>query len=685
MNNTFINRVLWGRRARLAPKPAPQILNNIQPSTEQHLLWASWLLLVTAALVRILWLGDFPGGLNQDEASSGYDAWALLSEGIDRHGVSWPVHFIAWGSGQNALYAYLAMPFIALGGLTVTNLRMAAAILGIIGLLIFWRLGRRQDQQLAFWALLIIAVSPWHFMASRWALESNAAPPVVLMALYCFVRAKDDSKWLALGSGMLASAVYAYGTAYFFAPIFMLCAWILIARQKTIPLKWLALSALIAFLVALPIMLFILNNSMGSGHLQFGPITIPKYPSEARYSGMFLPLAEDGWSKIPDNIIQVIQMLLGGNHDGLPWNAAPNWGPQLWLLTPFLLLGAGYALRERDLTDQLMLAWLVCALVTAFCTSANINRINLIWIPSLWLAARGFWLLHHIRLWNHMAQIGMLVLGTFFILYYFISWQQRISENFFPGLGEAIQAVVAEAPVDAPLVITEHSVYTNILFYIQPNPRDYVASAEIPDPHSPFATVNGFGRVHFGINGDSIIKGNHWVAHKSELHQFPLYHFDIQTFGFYAAISRKQEAGSGCYRPLELTRFTGKQDLGTLGINSEVSSYNIGLPIADQIFYSGLGVHGDSSWTMDLHPNDELLEIGMGLSSTSSCSDGMTFKVLLDGKPAFNSGHLRPGGIQFTKIPLNGASKLTLATSAGYNNRCDHGLWVSPMLKRCAP
>ena len=66
---------------------------------------------------RIWEFSTLPPGLNQDEASIGVDAFSLYRFGVDRNGVSYPVHFISWGSGQNALYAYLLIPFIALGGL----------------------------------------------------------------------------------------------------------------------------------------------------------------------------------------------------------------------------------------------------------------------------------------------------------------------------------------------------------------------------------------------------------------------------------------------------------------------------------------------------------------------------------------------------------------------------------------
>ena len=72
------------------------------------------IILIIGIMVRIIGIINFPGGLNQDEASSGYEAWSLLKQGIDRHGKTMPVHFISWGSGQNVLYSYLMIPFIYL-------------------------------------------------------------------------------------------------------------------------------------------------------------------------------------------------------------------------------------------------------------------------------------------------------------------------------------------------------------------------------------------------------------------------------------------------------------------------------------------------------------------------------------------------------------------------------------------
>ena len=57
---------------------------------------AAGLLLALGALLRLCALGALPYGLNQDEASIGYDAWTLLRYGIDRNGYRYPVYPITW-------------------------------------------------------------------------------------------------------------------------------------------------------------------------------------------------------------------------------------------------------------------------------------------------------------------------------------------------------------------------------------------------------------------------------------------------------------------------------------------------------------------------------------------------------------------------------------------------------------
>ena len=100
-------------------------------------------LMLLGALARLLFLSQYPAGLNQDEASAGYEAFCLLTTGADRFGNPWPVLFPSWGSGQNVLYSYLTVPFVALFGLSEWSIRLTAALFGTLTLPVFWDLARR--------------------------------------------------------------------------------------------------------------------------------------------------------------------------------------------------------------------------------------------------------------------------------------------------------------------------------------------------------------------------------------------------------------------------------------------------------------------------------------------------------------------------------------------------------------
>ena len=58
------------------------------------------LLLLFGIIVRCYKFGAIPGGLNQDEAFSAYEAYSLLHYGMDSSGYAFPVYFNAWGSGM---------------------------------------------------------------------------------------------------------------------------------------------------------------------------------------------------------------------------------------------------------------------------------------------------------------------------------------------------------------------------------------------------------------------------------------------------------------------------------------------------------------------------------------------------------------------------------------------------------
>ena len=98
--------------------------------------------MLIATCARFILLGSLPDGVYPDEAYNAYNTWSMMVEGIDSRGYHAPVYFIAWGSGMNVLYAYLALPFFRLFGASLFVFRLPQALVSLAGVAAFYVLGR---------------------------------------------------------------------------------------------------------------------------------------------------------------------------------------------------------------------------------------------------------------------------------------------------------------------------------------------------------------------------------------------------------------------------------------------------------------------------------------------------------------------------------------------------------------
>src|SRR3989344_3705172 len=89
------------------------------------------LILFVALCLRVLWLADFPSGLQNDEASFLYNAKLLSETGKDEDGRGYPIYLNSFIDQKPALYAYLQVPLIRLMGASVWTARLPGAIMGV--------------------------------------------------------------------------------------------------------------------------------------------------------------------------------------------------------------------------------------------------------------------------------------------------------------------------------------------------------------------------------------------------------------------------------------------------------------------------------------------------------------------------------------------------------------------------
>lgn len=177
-------------------------------------------ILVLAFILRVFSLDSLPAGFTPDEASFGYDAYSILKTGKDQWGNSFPLVLKSFGDYKAPLYSYLAIPFVAMFGLSEFSVRLPNALLGslavyIVYLLVKQMFGKSQTtNHYAVITALLLAISPWHIMMSRGAFEANLTTFLMPLAILFFVRKKYLYSSLFFGLNL-----FSYHSAKLVVPI----------------------------------------------------------------------------------------------------------------------------------------------------------------------------------------------------------------------------------------------------------------------------------------------------------------------------------------------------------------------------------------------------------------------------------------------------------------------------------
>ena len=136
--------------------------------------WALAGIIILGFILRVVALNRFPVGFTPDEASFGYDAYSLLQTGKDQWGNTFPVVLKSFGDFKAPLYSYLAVPFVALLGLTKEAVRLPNVLVGIGAILVTYLVVKKlTDEKIGLMAAFLLAISSWHIMMSRGAFEAN--------------------------------------------------------------------------------------------------------------------------------------------------------------------------------------------------------------------------------------------------------------------------------------------------------------------------------------------------------------------------------------------------------------------------------------------------------------------------------------------------------------------------------
>lgn len=230
------------------------------------------LILLLAFSLRVFSLGLLPAGFTPDEASFGYDAYSIIKTGKDQWGKTFPILFESFGDFKSPVYGYLAVPSVAIFGLTKFAVRLPSAIIGTLAVLIVFLLTKEMSKNkklfespstTAFWASLLLAISPWHIALSRGAFEANLTTFFLSFGVLLFLKGLEKPRLLIWSSVVFGVNLFTYHSAKFVTPVIVLILILLYKKTLFKVDKKLLINSLVIFLFSIVVTAY--SFSMGAG------------------------------------------------------------------------------------------------------------------------------------------------------------------------------------------------------------------------------------------------------------------------------------------------------------------------------------------------------------------------------------------------------------------------------------
>lgn len=501
--------------------------------------------LLIGILLRLWDFGNLPAGLSVDEASAAVEADSLYHYGIDRNGISYPVYFVSWGGGQSVLYSYLLAPLVPLG-LTPAIIRLPMLISGLLTLLVVFGIARKLfSPSAAILALFLMAISPWHIMLSRWALDANLLPFVFSLAFLCLLHMDRNPLWFLACTALLALSLYAYATAHFLVPLFLFLIVVFFLIKPIISKKVLLAGIALFVLLSIPIFLFIIVNTFQLDAIHLGMMTIPRLISEPRFKEMTGFLNGAGFKWYYYNLLTLAKILFL-HTDELIYNSLPPFG----FLFPGAILFAlvGSFLVVRQLKNQktvgmwALAAWLVLALILGIIQPPTVHRINILFIPLILCVALALdWIIRDGKILVIPVILGLMAYGVLFWREYTGSeYRNAIGWEFNNGLIPAVQSVrkYPDHPVCITNELTMPYIYVELVGHR--NPKDYLAGIQYMDPNVKFRIVEKMDRYSFGIQNCNLDMKTIYILKSDQKLPLDKSLFTESTFGDYVVYFPKE-------------------------------------------------------------------------------------------------------------------------------------------------
>ena len=482
-------------------------------------------IILLAFVLRFYRLADYPA-LNADEAAIGYNAYSLLTTGMDEHGNPWPIHFQSFNDFKPGLYFYLVLPFVKLLGLTELAVRIPGALIGVATVLALYFLVKElfKSERLALVSSLFLAISPWHLHFSRGGWEVNTATFLIVLGLWLFFKALAKPRYYLFSVVSFVLSLYAYHAARIIVPLLGLGLLIIYWGQLRRNIKMLVVAAGVGLILLFPLALDFTKGAVVSRVAGVGLFSDPgplsrineQRGQHADFQGLGAKLlhnkavnyglafaqnwAEHFWGEF---------LFLSG--DDIQRNKVPETGT-MYLVDLIFILAGIVAIARNSKGWGPILIWLLLAPLAAALTfqSPHALRAQNMVVPLVVISAHGLmtmvrWLqklknkkLLAVGYWSLVILVGWGLARYLHIYYVHLAKEYPFSSQY--GLKELVSYVGNEENKYKKVWVTDRydQPYIIFLFYLQYPPQKFQGAHQLtPRDSYGFSTVRDFDKFHF--------------------------------------------------------------------------------------------------------------------------------------------------------------------------------------------
>lgn len=499
------------------------------------------ILIIALAFVLRFWsLNNFPA-LNADEASNAYDAYSLITTGLDQHGNPWPIHFQSFNDYKPGFYVYLVLPFVKFLGLNEWSARIPGALAGVLSVLAVYLLVKEllKNERPALIASFFLAISPWHIQFSRGGWEVNVATFLLTLGVWLFIRSANREfaiKPLLFSILAFAVSLYTYHAERVIVPILGIGLLIIYWQNAKRSVKPLLIAAVAGFILLLPLAKDISSGAVASRAAGVGLFADPGPRSRieeqrGEHQALDSLLARTihnkavnyGLAFLGNWAIHYWGEFLFLSGDVIERNKVPETG-QMYMYD-IVLVGVGLLVVVKSFKKEhgVIILWLAIAPLAAALTfqAPHALRAHNMVIPLVMICAIGLdavlaWISKYERFKKFGYLIVSIIIALGFARYEHMYWTHMAKEYPYSsqyGAKELVSYIQENQDKYKKILVTNRydQPYILFLFYMKYDPAKFQSEHGLtPRDGFGFSTVNHFDKYSFAtIKFDQAIPENH--------------------------------------------------------------------------------------------------------------------------------------------------------------------------------